>query len=50
MFPELAAHTASSRRGGVAAAPDVILTSWCGKKAAPARIAARLGWDAGPAA
>lgn len=29
--------------------PDVILASWCGKKAVPSRIAARPGWDAMPA-
>ncbi|NNM73927.1 cobalamin-binding protein [Enterovirga aerilata] len=33
----------------VAAAPDLILASWCGKKVVPARIAARRGWDAIPA-
>ena len=31
------------------AAPDVILASWCGKKVAPLRIAARPGWSAIPA-
>ncbi len=33
----------------VAAAPDVILASWCGKKVRPERIAARPGWAAIPA-
>ncbi|MCG6122119.1 MAG: cobalamin-binding protein [Microvirga sp.] len=33
----------------VAAAPDIILASWCGKKVAPGRIAARSGWDSIPA-
>jgi iron complex transport system substrate-binding protein len=33
----------------VAAAPDVILASWCGKKVVPAKIRARPGWDAIPA-
>jgi iron complex transport system substrate-binding protein len=33
----------------VAAAPDVILASWCGKKVVPARIRQRHGWDAIPA-
>ena len=33
----------------IAAAPDVILASWCGKKVSPARIRARPGWDAIPA-
>ena len=32
-----------------AAAPEVILASWCGKKVRPERIAARPGWDALPA-
>lgn len=33
----------------VAAAPEVILASWCGKKVRPEKIAARPGWDAIPA-
>ena len=33
----------------IAAAPDVILASWCGKKVRPENIAARPGWDAIPA-
>ena len=33
----------------IAAAPDVILASWCGKKVVPTRIAARTGWAAIPA-
>lgn len=33
----------------IAAAPDVILASWCGKKVRPEKIAARPGWDAIPA-
>ena len=33
----------------IAAAPDVILASWCGKKVVPSRIAARPGWDTIPA-
>jgi iron complex transport system substrate-binding protein len=33
----------------IAAAPDVILASWCGKKVVPDKIAARPGWDAIPA-
>ncbi|MCC7126077.1 MAG: cobalamin-binding protein [Acidobacteria bacterium] len=33
----------------IAAAPDVILGSWCGKPLRPERIAARAGWDAIPA-
>ena len=33
----------------IAASPDLILASWCGKKVVPRRIAARPGWDAIPA-
>ncbi|MEM6743231.1 MAG: cobalamin-binding protein [Pseudomonadota bacterium] len=33
----------------IAAAPDVILASWCGKKVREERIAARPWWDAMPA-
>ena len=33
----------------IAAAPDLILASWCGKKVAPDRIRRRPGWDAIPA-
>jgi iron complex transport system substrate-binding protein len=33
----------------IAAAPDVIVASWCGKKVAPPMIRARAGWDAIPA-
>jgi iron complex transport system substrate-binding protein len=33
----------------IAAAPDVILGSWCGKPLRPERIASRPGWDAIPA-
>lgn len=33
----------------IAAAPDLILASWCGKKVVPDRIACRPGWDAIPA-
>ena len=33
----------------IAAAPDVILASWCGKKVAPARIRERPGWGDAPA-
>lgn len=32
-----------------AAAPEIILASWCGKKVAPARIAGRAGWGEIPA-
>jgi iron complex transport system substrate-binding protein len=33
----------------IAAAPDVILASWCGKKVVPDRIRRRPGWDVIPA-
>lgn len=33
----------------IAAAPDLILASWCGKKVRPEKIAARPGWSAVPA-
>ncbi len=33
----------------IAAAPEVILASWCGKRVQPERIAARPGWGAIPA-
>jgi iron complex transport system substrate-binding protein len=33
----------------IAAAPEIILASWCGKKVRAERIAARPGWDAIPA-
>jgi len=33
----------------VAAAPDIILASWCGKKVVPRKIRERPGWDAIPA-
>jgi len=33
----------------IAAAPDIILASWCGKKVQPDRIRNRPGWDSIPA-
>ncbi|MEM8550738.1 MAG: ABC transporter substrate-binding protein [Pseudomonadota bacterium] len=33
----------------IAAGPDIILASWCGKKVRPERIASRPGWDGVPA-
>jgi iron complex transport system substrate-binding protein len=33
----------------IAAAPDVIVGSWCGKRFVPAQVAARPGFDALPA-
>jgi iron complex transport system substrate-binding protein len=53
-FPDLAVKEAARDRivtpeRVIAAAPDVILASWCGKKVRPERIAARPGWQAIPA-
>ena len=43
-------RTASCRRASViAAAPDIIVGSWCGKKFVPAKVAARPGFAAIPA-
>jgi iron complex transport system substrate-binding protein len=33
----------------IAATPDIVIASWCGKKFAPAKFAARPGFDAIPA-
>ena len=33
----------------LAAAPDIIIGSWCGKKFRPERVAARAGWADVPA-
>jgi iron complex transport system substrate-binding protein len=33
----------------IAAAPDIIVGSWCGKKFVPAKVAARDGFGAVPA-
>ena len=54
VFPDLAGQGAARDRivaadAVIAAAPDLILASWCGKRVAPARIAGRPGWDAVPA-
>ena len=53
-FPQLAPMKSARDRivtsdQVTAAAPDVILASWCGKKVRPDRIAARPGWNAIPA-
>lgn len=48
-------HEASAKdrivtsRDVIAAAPDIIVASWCGKKVRPEKITARPGWDAIPA-
>ena len=54
VFPDLAQQPAAKDRivaseAVLAAAPEVILASWCGKKVIPSRIAARPGWSAIPA-
>jgi len=54
VFSKPRAHKAAQERivsaeAVIAARPDVILASWCGKKVRPERIAARPGWDAIPA-
>lgn len=54
VFPELAREKGARERilapeRVIAAAPEVILASWCGKKVRPEKIAARPGWDAIPA-
>lgn len=54
VFPELAEHKSAKDRiidpaRVIAAAPEVILASWCGKKVRPEKIAARPGWEAIPA-
>ncbi|MEM8992763.1 MAG: cobalamin-binding protein [Pseudomonadota bacterium] len=53
-FPDLAGKAAAQDRivtadRVIAAAPDVILASWCGKKVRPEKIAARPGWETIPA-
>lgn len=53
-FPQLCEHKAAKHRfvqseEVIAAAPDVILASWCGKKVRPEKIAARSGWQDIPA-
>ncbi|MEO3997786.1 cobalamin-binding protein [Mesorhizobium sp. CAU 1732] len=53
-FPQLSAQKAAKDRiltgdDVIAAAPDVILASWCGKKVVPDRIRQRPGWQAIPA-
>jgi len=53
-FPHLGGEKAAKDRiiapeAVIAAAPDIILASWCGKKVRPERIAQRPGWGAIPA-
>ncbi|KQP29984.1 ABC transporter substrate-binding protein [Methylobacterium sp. Leaf104] len=54
VFPELSRQAAArdrivSSEAVIAARPDVILASWCGKRVNRERIRARPGWDAIPA-
>ncbi|MEM8569790.1 MAG: cobalamin-binding protein [Pseudomonadota bacterium] len=54
VFPDLSRQEAAGNRivtpeQVIAAAPDMILASWCGKKVRPERIAGRPGWDGIPA-
>ena len=54
VFPDLAVKKAAKDRiispaAVIAAAPDVILASWCGKKVVPEKIRQRLGWSKIPA-
>lgn len=53
-FPQLARQQAAQDRivtsdEVIAAKPDVILASWCGKKVRPEKIASRPGWETIPA-
>jgi iron complex transport system substrate-binding protein len=53
-FPDLPQHQAAKDRilrpeQVIAARPDIIIASWCGKKVRPEKIAARPGWDVIPA-
>ena len=54
VFPQLAARKNAKDRivspeAVVAAKPDIIIGSWCGKKFVPKKVAARPGFDAIPA-
>jgi iron complex transport system substrate-binding protein len=54
VFPELREQRAAKNRivssdAVIAAEPDVILASWCGKKVVPTRIRERPGWADVPA-
>ncbi|MBX9827893.1 MAG: cobalamin-binding protein [Xanthobacteraceae bacterium] len=54
VFSELATKKSAKERivsSGqvIAARPDIVIASWCGKKFAPAKFAARPGFDAVPA-
>src|SRR5262249_28680216 len=54
VFPELASKKSAKERivtvdQVIAAKPDIVIGSWCGKKFQPARFAARPGFEALPA-
>jgi iron complex transport system substrate-binding protein len=54
VFPSLAERKNAkdrivSSQDVIAAAPDIIVGSWCGKKFVPAKVSARAGFDAIPA-
>jgi iron complex transport system substrate-binding protein len=54
IFPKLSFHKNAKDRivsapEVIAAAPDIIMGSWCGKKFVPAKVAARDGFNAIPA-
>ena len=54
IFPELARKKSARERivapeAVIAAAPDIVIGSWCGKKFRPERVAARAGFAALPA-
>jgi iron complex transport system substrate-binding protein len=54
VFPSLAERKNAKDRivsseDVIAAAPDIIVGSWCGKKFVPAKVSARAGFDAIPA-
>ena len=54
VFPALAGNKSAKDRivpseAVIAAAPDIIIGSWCGKKFVPARVKARPGFDTIPA-
>jgi iron complex transport system substrate-binding protein len=54
VFPHLAACKSATERivkvdDVIAAKPDIIIGSWCGKKFAPAKVLARPGFDSLPA-
>jgi iron complex transport system substrate-binding protein len=54
VFPETSHKKSAGERivtpdAVIAAAPDIIIGSWCGKKFVPAKVAARPGFDCVPA-